>query len=318
MKFEWIKKGLIFDPTDRFEWMKSHAQVPTPLIIDDILRVYFTTRPNPILSQYVSNIGYVEFDLNNNLKMTRITDKPIIEIGKTGSFDEFGMMPGSIIKKDDAYYLYYTGWSREQSVPYTTSIGVAKSLDNGKTFQRLSKGPILSKNFHDPYLVNGPWIILKDGILNMWYSSCHSWISNENKIDPIYKIKHAFSIDGINWITSSKFCIEERIPNEAQNAPCIIEIKGKYYMFFCYRSGANFRNSTNGYRLSYAISDDLENWDRKEDLIFENFEQHINDWDWEMQAYPRVFPYNNKLYLLYNGNNFGKQGFGLAYLNIND
>jgi hypothetical protein len=37
-------------------------------------------------------------------------------------------------------------------------------------------------------------------------------------------------------------------------------------------------------------------------------------WDSEMQCYPHLFRLDTQLYLLYNGNQFGKNGFGLAKL----
>jgi hypothetical protein len=33
-----------------------------------------------------------------------------------------------------------------------------------------------------------------------------------------------------------------------------------------------------------------------------------------MQCYPHLFPCKDRIYLLYNGNQFGKHGFGLAVL----
>ena len=33
-----------------------------------------------------------------------------------------------------------------------------------------------------------------------------------------------------------------------------------------------------------------------------------------MQCYPNVFEMDNEIYMLYNGNAFGKYGFGLAKL----
>jgi hypothetical protein len=37
-------------------------------------------------------------------------------------------------------------------------------------------------------------------------------------------------------------------------------------------------------------------------------------WDSDMQCYPHVFGCDGKTYLLYNGNAFGRDGFGLAEL----
>ena len=41
------------------------------------------------------------------------------------------------------------------------------------------------------------------------------------------------------------------------------------------------------------------------------------DWDSDMMCYPHLCSVNEKIYLLYNGNNFGKTGFGLAVLEEN-
>ena len=37
-------------------------------------------------------------------------------------------------------------------------------------------------------------------------------------------------------------------------------------------------------------------------------------WDSEMICYPFVFDHKGKRYMLYNGNDYGKKGFGLAIL----
>ena len=38
------------------------------------------------------------------------------------------------------------------------------------------------------------------------------------------------------------------------------------------------------------------------------------DWDSDMLCYPHVFECDGEVYLLYNGNEFGRYGFGLAVL----
>lgn len=308
---KWIKKGLIFKPSGEFEWMKEYAQVPTPFIINNKLRIYFTTRPNPIDGLYKSETGYIEVDMENPINILNIAKKPVLEEGKLGSFDEFGIMPGSIIQKDDKLLMFYTGWSREQSVPYTTSIGLAISKDNGVSFTRPYTGPVLSKSIDNPFLVNGPFVLFDKGIFHMWYSSAYTWLSNEDGKDPIYKIKYASSLDAINWNTSDKFIIDEKIQNEAQNAPCVFVYQKKYFMIFCYRHSVDFRNDVNGYKLGLAVSDNSQNWRRLDDPTFVGEDM---EWDSHMKAYPRVLKVKDKFLLFYNGNYFGKEGFGYAVL----
>ena len=45
--------------------------------------------------------------------------------------------------------------------------------------------------------------------------------------------------------------------------PSVIEISGRYHMFFCYRESFDFRKSKGrGYRIGHAWSDDMCNWTR--------------------------------------------------------
>jgi hypothetical protein len=86
-------------------------------------------------------------------------------------------------------------------------------------------------------------------------------------------------------------------------------------MFFCYRNSVDFRtNRDNSYRIGYAYSDDLKHWIRNDNEV--GIDVSENDWDSDMQCYPHVFKLNNKVYLLYNGNEFGKFGFSLAELEV--
>jgi hypothetical protein len=66
------------------------------------------------------------------------------------------------------------------------------------------------------------------------------------------------------------------------------------------------------YRIGYAESIDGLDWVRKDDES--GIDVSPNGWDSEMICYPRVFEHKDRLYMLYNGNGYGKSGFGLAVL----
>ena len=84
-------------------------------------------------------------------------------------------------------------------------------------------------------------------------------------------------------------------------------------MYFVYRSALSFRNNKiNVYRIGYAFSQDLFNWTRDDDNVGITFSEQ--GWDSDMLHYPHVFELDKKFYMLYNGNEFGKYGFGLAEL----
>ena len=84
-------------------------------------------------------------------------------------------------------------------------------------------------------------------------------------------------------------------------------------MFFCYREDHDFReNKNNSYRIGYAKSKNLQDWERDED--YAGLQRSNEGWDSQMICYPNVFKLDSKIHLLYNGNEFGRHGFGLATL----
>jgi len=65
--------------------------------------------------------------------------------------------------------------------------------------------------------------------------------------------------------------------------------------------------------LGYAYSTNLIEWVRDDKSKGIEFGK-TGEWDSDMMCYPHLMEINNKVYMLYNGNNFGKDGFGLAVL----
>jgi hypothetical protein len=64
--------------------------------------------------------------------------------------------------------------------------------------------------------------------------------------------------------------------------------------------------------LGYAFSDDLITWVRDDENS--GIDLSETGWDSEMMCYPHIFECDGKQFLLYNGNEFGKYGFGIAEL----
>jgi predicted GH43/DUF377 family glycosyl hydrolase len=315
----WIKKGLIFCPDNENEWMKEYAQVPTSVLLGNKYRIYFTTRHYPNSDKLpVSNIGFIDVNRENPKEVISISENPVLSLGSYGSFDEFGLMPADIIKYDEkTYFMYYTGWTRMKDVPYKTQIGLAYSIDECNSFRKYSEGPIVGENIHDPILVNGPSIIKENGVFNMFYSSATKWIDYEGKKEVYYFVKHAKSENGIDWETNDKFCLNTLTSNEVQNAPRISKVGESYYLWFCYRDAIKFRKeSSSGYKLGLAISKDMSNWKRIDEQRIGISKSNFG-WDSEMMCYPYMIQEKNILRLFYNGNYFGKSGFGYAEMILN-
>jgi predicted GH43/DUF377 family glycosyl hydrolase len=314
--FKWKKLGRVFDPTkvENVSWLQEFAQAPSVLVFDDFIRVYFSCRPpRDEKGKYVSHSAYLDLNRSNLFEILNIAEKPILELGELGSFDEFGIYPTSVIRNGNEVLAYYAGWTRCESVPFNVAIGLAISHDNGVTFNKAGKGPILSYSVDEPFILSGPKIRRFTDRFYLYYIAGQKWIENNGNPEPVYKIRMAYSDDGINWIKNNKNLIESRIEeNEAQASPDVFFKNEKYHMFFCYRYSLNFRGKEKGYRIGYASSDDRINWVRDDTKA--GIDVSEEGWDSEMIAYPHVFELDNKIYLFYLGNQVGRYGFGLAEL----
>ena len=316
----WKKRGKIFDPS--ITLMKNgcteFAQSPQTIVFDDFVRIYFSTRKRDEKGEYLSLISSIDMDLNLE-KIISYSTEEIISLGDLGTFDEHGIFPISPFKDEEKLYAFTCGWNRRISVPVETSIGLAESLDGGKTFQRVSKGPVLSASLNEPILVGDGFVKKYDYKYHMWYIYGKKWIDKTEKepVARVYKIGYATSTDLKNWEKQEGKQLISDVLNEdeCQALPTVIKIKDKYHMFFCFREATDFRtNAERSYKLGYAYSTDLNNWTRNDELGGVFISKNKEDWDSEMLCYPHIFNVKEKVYLLYNGNQFGKFGFGLAEL----
>ncbi|MCB9188187.1 MAG: hypothetical protein H6599_02785 [Flavobacteriales bacterium] len=313
----WKKLGNVFNPleVETQPWMEEYAQLPFPYVLDDnTVRVYFATRPKRGADlQYVSRSGFVDLDRFDLTKVKRIGENPLFDLGGPGTFDEFGSMTSCFVPVGDKIYGYYTGWSRLYTVPYTMAVGLAISEDGGTTFKKISEGPILGQTHKEPYLLSGPKIVRVEDTWHMWYLIGTKWLQHEGKYEPVYKFAHATSKDGINWDRDGIPVIPSKYEDECQVSFSIFRYKDKWNAVFAYRQPLDFRGGADGaYRLGYAWSDDLEEWHREDDKM--KIDVSDEGWDSEMMAYPQVSEIDGKIYIFYCGNEFGRNGFGIAEL----
>jgi hypothetical protein len=318
-QMKWKKLGQIFNPSQHKlpNGCVAYAQSPQALVFDDFVRIYFSTRSvDPKNGKYLSHIAFV--DMRKNLRdVICVSNKTVIPLGELGCFDEHGIFPMSVMRHGDAVYGYTCGWNRRVSVSVDTAIGLAISNDNGLTFQRMGQGPVLAASPQEPYLIGDGFVKVVNGVFHMWYIFGTGWgkFSDDSAPDRTYKIGHAVSSDGISWIKEeARQIIADTLgPTESQALPTVIEISGRHHMFFCFRQSSDFRtNKDRGYRIGHAWTDDLWNWTRDDDNP--RLDVSPGEWDADMLCYPHVFACDEKVYLLYNGNEFGRAGFGLAVL----
>jgi len=301
---KWIKKGLIYNANKSYEWAVTGAMIPTPIHLNsDILRVFLTFLDN----KGIGRTGFVDLDKNDLSKVLNISAKPIFEIGKPGTFDENGSLTCSVVRASNSeYYFYYAGFELGTQIRYRLLTGLAITNENFELKKKF-KTPVLERTDDELHFRCGPFCVLDNGIFKMWYVAGSNWTKIEGKSMPVYEIKYLESKDGIKWADNGKTCIKIEKENEhGFGRPYVIKRNGVYKMFY------SIRVKKLGYRLGYAESENGYDWIRKDHLI--NLDVSIDGFDNKMICYSAVTEINGKLIMFYNGNDFGKTGFGYAEL----
>ena len=307
----WSKRGLIYAPDGRLEWSVSHAQIPVADETDEgRLRVYFSTRD----AAGRSRPAYVEVEADDPARVLYVHEEPLLPLGEPGAFDDSGIMPFSVVGRGSEKHLYYVGWSRGGTVPYHQAIGLAVSRDGGRSFEKYSDGPVCDRSVEEPFFCTAPSVMACGNITKMWYVSCTGWELIGDKFEPFYLVKYAESEDGVSWRMTGRVCVGYDDFTQAIGRPFVTRGgEGLYRMFYSFRSAKGYRTDpTQSYRIGYAESSDGLSWTRKDEEV--GVTRSLEGWDSEMIAYCHVYERGGETYMLYNGNGFGRTGFGYAVL----
>ncbi|WP_347175248.1 hypothetical protein [Polaribacter uvawellassae] len=312
--FNWDKLGRVFEVDENYSWMNSHTTPIAVLYIDNVIRVYFSTRSKiDKKGNFISNSSYIDLDKNDPTKIIYIHDKPLFDLGDFGAFDEFGVMVTDVVHYKDKVYLYYAGWQRlgGDTAAYQVMLGLGVSTDNGKTFSKISKGPIMSVDYYDHISIGNVGVIVENDDWKLYYTNLTQWVLSGKKPTYEYEIKYATSKDGIFWNKTNKVVIgvENRF---GAATPTIHKINNNYHMWFGYRKAYDKEDKVGGYRMGYASSKDGVKWLRNDDIS--SIKTSDKGWDSEMVCYPDVVKVDDNYYMFYCGNGFGKEGFGVAKL----
>lgn len=304
----WLRCGRVFTTEQHPEWAGTHAQVPTPLLLNDTIRIYYADRE----ASGRSYMTYVDLDRRDPTKVIYYHQRPLLNFGAPGTFDDDGLMPSYAVRNGDQVWLYYSGWNRGVTVPYRNSVGIAVSHDDGASFKRLYEGPVLERCPAEPYIAVTPTILREGALWRMWYISGTHWTKVEERYEPVYVIKYCFSENGIDWVRPNHLCIKPLHDTEAFSHPSVIKDGNIYRMWYCFRQSHDYRDGKGAYRIGYAESNDGLEWRRLDDV--HGLPHAEKGWDSTMTCYPAAIEIDGQIMMFYNGNGFGRTGFGYAIL----
>ena len=304
MNTTWQKLGLLYCPseTGRHPKLLSHAANPLPVLLEgDIYRVFYSGRD----TNNRSSVGAVDIDIVNR-QIVLEHSQPFFEHGPAGSFYADGVSIGNCYEVNGVRYMLFMGWQNPKGSQWRGDIGrliVRPDL----TLELASDMPFMGSDSTDPLSLSYPWVLKNEmGGYRMWYGSTTTWDAGNSEM--LHVINSASSVDGHHWVREGLAVPYELGRAQAFSRPTIVkDAQGGYEMWFSYRSGSGEK-----YRIGHAVSRTGKAWELALDDA--DIDVSLDGWDSEMIEYPFVFDHQGQRYMLYNGNGYGKTGFGLAVL----
>lgn len=309
----WIKKGKIFDQSSDIDFSHSHAALPSPYIIEGgTIRIFYATRDE----EQRSRITFIDVEERDPSRIKYIHDKPIFELGGMGTFDDRGATPSGLFNINGRNFFYYNGYNIGDLARYRIAVGVAEIDAEFSLADKLSSGPVQDRNMDDPCGVATPFVIYDKRIARyvIFYTSFTHWKTINGDEEPFYRIVRAESEDGLSWFNKS-ICIDfDSSTDGGIVRPTVIYADERYHMWYSIRSNSGYREDlAASYRIKYAYSANGIDWVKSSEAAIEP-STNKGDWDHDMTAYPYVLETSENTYMFYNGNGFGKSGFGYAVL----
>lgn len=307
----WRRGKHIYRPAGTVNWARSHAQVPRCLLMPSgKIRVFYCSRDR----QNRSRTAWLEIDPDEPARILGHSPGPILALGEPGHFDDSGIMPSDVIWSGTDIYFYYVGWNVGRPARYRTALGLAVSRDGGEVFRKISTGPVIDRSLYDPVGVSCQSVRREKDCWRTWYMSYLGWDEIDGRFEPRYHIKYAESNDGIHWDIEGTVALDTLDDEGGLACPAVIYGNDQYHMWFSTRGTRNYREPGNtAYHIEHAVSSDGIRWERTPKIA--GLYPAQEGWDGQMVAYPSLFRNTaGHWIMLYNGNGFGRSGFGYATL----
>jgi hypothetical protein len=301
---EWRKHGVVWRPDGSLPWARTHATCPTPLVrADGSLRIYLQSRD----AGNVGRIGWVDVDPEDPRRVLATATEPVLDVGVPGSFDDNGVFPTSALALPDGrVFLYYVGFELCHHIRYRLLTGLAVSTDGGDRFERIGATPILERSDAEQHFRCGPHVLRDGDGFRMWYVAGSGWETIDGKAMPVYDIRHLASADGVRWADAGRVVLPVRAAHEhGFGRPWVVRDGDGWRMHYSVR-----RRSPARYRLGLARSHDGLDWERCDDAL--GLDVSPGAWDGDSIEYGAEIDAGGRTWLLYNGDDFGATGFGVA------
>jgi predicted GH43/DUF377 family glycosyl hydrolase len=254
----------------------------------NLFKMYFLN----LYNSAKTNVGYAES--TDGINWNYVHPVPVLDV-TPGAWDALAVQSGAIIKIQETYYMYYTGFSNQYNYWH---IGLATSSD-GKNWIKNNNPILLGNNME--FNIHVDDVIDIGGTYHMYYSI---------RTNSVWYIGLATSIDGINWSRYSGNPILTKTQTWEGTGvyfPSIIK-EGDLYKMIYMNSEQN--------AFGTASSADGKIWQKNNNNPVFNISNVHNNWTPHI-LYPHWRKYDNELRIYYSSyfSNTGEYSIGMAKKN---
>jgi hypothetical protein len=298
---QWRKLGQLFKPQSIHPKLHSHAANPLAVHLKgDLYRIFYDGRD----VQNRSSVGFVDMDIPDG-RVRYIHDQPIFEHGAETSFYSHGVSIGNCYEVKGQRYILFMGWQFPERGRWRGTIGRLR-LHDDLSLELDRDEPFMDLNATDPVSLSYPWVLQERDRYRMWYGSTITWDAGNGEM--LHVINGAVSVDGHEWNRLGQTVPYVIGVAQVFSRPTVVSDSDGYHMWFSCRCGRSGKK----YKIGYAYSTGGDTWELR--LRDAGIDVSVSGWDSEMIEYPFVFDHRDRRYMLYNGNGYGRTGFGLAVL----
>jgi predicted GH43/DUF377 family glycosyl hydrolase len=230
--------------TDRAVWEKYPGN---PVLQDGLGDVWdgdFVSQPTVLYDGAQYRMWYAGYDgskmrigyatSNNGLVWNKHPLNPVLNVGKSGSWDAMGVSNPTVLYDGAQYRIWYVGYDGSKM-----RIGYATSGD-GVVWSKYPLNPVLDVGGSGSWDANGvraPTVVFKNGIYRMWYTG----YDGANM-----RIGYATSGDGVIWSKLPSNPVLDLGESGSWDAggvstPTVVVMGGTYWMCYTGYDGANMR-----------------------------------------------------------------------------
>lgn len=277
----------------------SYFANPMITIMEDHkARIFFNSRTKRNFSIIQSiDIDLRDFSLELSSFQTQIGAK------KLSGFCSHGLSLGGTYLEDGQYFVSTMGWINKPPEHWYGTIGKIR-MDDEFNLVPQSLTEWFTLDSEDSISLSYPAIYERDGTSRMWYGSTLTWDAGNGEM--LHILKEKVSTDSINFVKTGRILNYDLNTAQAFSRPSILEINGRALMAYSYRGGNSH------YRIGFVWLDDLTTASHLGGLA--SFLPSGKSGEAKMVEYPFLFIHNSEIYMLYNGDDFGKTGIGVVTL----